>query len=420
MVVYTNLKKCRICGSEELIEVVKIDDQYLSPTFVKSNENNPLVKIKIPHTLVLCQECGLLQLKETTNPDLLYKQYFYRSGTSDTMRKDLRNVVNDVMGRVELEDGDYVLDIGANDCTMISYFPDKLNRCGVEPAENIDWSHIDKSIKIINDYFNENSLVAHGTLNSVKIFTSCAMFYDIDDPDSFVSTVKKYLHKDGVWCIQLSYLPAMLRNINFYDICNEHLEYYCLQTLQNLMSRHGLEIYDAEENNVNGGSVRVMVFHKNSKMKGTVRLSNLLQIEKEMNLDKKETYISFHNKILDMKSKIRDTIGAEIKKGNLVIGLGASTKGNMLLQMFDMGKETIPFISERNSEKVGLRTLGTDIELISEEAARKMKPTYMLVLPWYFKEEIVEREREYLKNGGKLLIPMPYPHIVHKDGEVIL
>ena len=186
------------------------------------------------------------------------------------------------------------------------------------------------------------------------------------------------------------------------------------------MSRHDLEIYDASENDVNGGSIRIMIKHKLSKTKKTVRLSNLLQIESEMNLDREETYKSFHKKILDMKEKIKSTIGSETKNGNLVIGLGASTKGNMLLQTFNIGKETIQYISERNPDKVGLRTLGTDIELISEEQARAMNPTYMLVLPWYFKNEIVKREREYLENGGKLLIPMPYPHIVHKDGETIL
>ena len=420
MKVFKNLQNCRVCNSKNLTEVVKIDDQYLSPTFVKSNEGNPLSKIKVPHTLMLCRECNLLQLKETVDPDLLYKNYFYRSAVSDTMRKDLGDVVSDVLSRVELQDGDYVLDIGANDCTMISYFPDNLKRCGIEPAENIDWQHVDSSIKIVNDYFNDRSISKATNGNKVKVFTSCAMFYDLDDPNSFVNTMKQNLHEEGVICIQLSYLPAMLKNINFYDICNEHLEYYSLTTLQNLMSRHDLEIYDASENDVNGGSIRIMIKHKLSKTKKTVRLSNLLQIESEMNLDREETYKSFHKKILDMKEKIKSTIGSETKNGNLVIGLGASTKGNMLLQTFNIGKETIQYISERNPDKVGLRTLGTDIELISEEQARAMNPTYMLVLPWYFKNEIVKREREYLENGGKLLIPMPYPHIVHKDGETIL
>jgi len=417
---YKNIKNCRVCNSEDLAEVVKIEDQYLSPTFVKSNVDNPLSKIRVPHTLVLCGSCGLLQLKETVDPDLLYKQYFYRSAVSDTMRRDLREVVDDVLSRVDLEEGDVIVDIGANDCTMVSWFPDECVRIAVEPAENIDWRNVDPSITIVNDYFSGESISPALDGRKVKIFTSCAMFYDLDDPNNFVADIKNSLDKEGIYCIQLSYLPAMLRNINFYDICNEHLEYYSLHTLNRLMNRHGLDIVDAKENEVNGGSVRVMITHMERGLVKSKNFNDLVDIEKSMNLSDKQTYINFHEKILDLKTKIKRTIGEEVKSGNFVIGLGASTKGNMLLQLFGIGKETIPYISERNPDKVGLKTLGTDIELISEAQARELNPSCMLVLPWYFKNEIVARERKYIQDGGKLLFPMPYPHIVHKDGETNL
>jgi NDP-4-keto-2,6-dideoxyhexose 3-C-methyltransferase len=415
-----------VCGSADLTEVVSIEEQYLSPTFVETNKDNPLADIRVPQTLVLCDRsnntnaCGLLQLKETVEPDYLYREYFYRSSVSDTMRKDLKNVVDDVIERVHLEDNDIVVDVGANDCTMIGYFPSVLTRIGVEPAQNISWEGVAPSIKIVNNYFSQDVLSGVLEDKKVKIFTSCAMFYDLDDPNSFVSDVKSLLHEEGVWCIQLSYLPLMLKNINFYDICNEHLEYYSLHTLNYLMKQNGLEIFDAAENDVNGGSVRVMITHLERKIEKTAGFKELIDIEKQMNLFDKKTYIDFHEEILNLKNKIKDTIGVELKNGNTVLGLGASTKGNMLLQLFGIGKETIPYISERNPEKVGLKTLGTDIELISEERAREINPSYMLVLPWYFKSEIVAREKEYILNGGKLLFPMPYPHVVHKDGETKL
>jgi len=424
--VHKNIQHCRVCGSADLTEVVSIEEQYLSPTFVETNENNPLADIRVPQTLVLCDRsnntnaCGLLQLKETVEPDYLYREYFYRSSVSDTMRKDLKNVVDDVVERVHLEDNDIVVDIGANDCTMIGYFPSDLTRIGVEPAQNISWEGVAPSIKIVNNYFSQDVLSGILEDKKVKIFTSCAMFYDLDDPNSFVSDVKSLLHEEGVWCIQLSYLPLMLKNINFYDICNEHLEYYSLHTLNYLMKQNGLEIFDAAENDVNGGSIRVMITHLDRKIEKTDSFKELIDIEKTMNLFDKKTYTDFHEEILSLKNKIKNTIGVEIKNGNTVLGLGASTKGNMLLQLFGIGKETIPYISERNPEKVGLKTLGTDIELISEERARELNPSYMLVLPWYFKSEIVAREKEYILNGGKLLFPMPYPHVVHKDGETKL
>tara|TARA_Y100001968_G_C19388476_1_gene734216 strand:- start:104 stop:1360 length:1257 start_codon:yes stop_codon:yes gene_type:complete len=418
MNIYSEIKECRVCKSEKLKDVFRIDDQYLSPTFVKENQSD-LSKIKIPHTLILCENCNLLQLRETVNPDILYKKYFYRSSVSDTMRSDLKDVVDDIQGHVNLSHGDCIVDIGANDCTMISYFSENLSRYAIEPAENINWDNVDPSIKIVNDYFTENSLLKCNLANKVKVFSSCAMFYDLEEPNSFVEIIKKYLHEEGVFCIQLSYLPSMIKNINFYDICNEHLEYYSLHTLNNLMSNNGLEIYHAEENDVNGGSIRVMISHKEANKRKSKIYMDLVNKEKLMQLDKIETYKNFHQKIISMKEKVLMAIHNEMKEG-LVIGLGASTKGNMLMQTFGLTKKEIPYISERNPDKVGLRTLGTDIELIAESAARKMSPKMMLVFPWYFKKEIIDRESDYIKSGGKLLIPMPYPHIISFKGEEIL
>ena len=425
---YKNIEACRICGSTNLTEVIHIEDQYLSPTFVTTNVDNPLADIRVPQTLVLCVKddsangCGLLQLKETVDPDLLYREYFYRSAVSDTMRKDLQDVVDDVMSseQVVAHDNDVVLDIGANDCTMLSYFPESLTRIGVEPAKNIDWEHVPDSINIINDYFSHNAIKEALGNRKVKILTCCAMFYDLDEPNGFVADVKDSLDPQGIWCIQLSYLPSMLKNINFYDICNEHLEYYSLHTLSNLMERHGLSVFDATTNHVNGGSARVFITHSERGAPATERLRALYAMEETLDLNNVQTYYDFKAQIDELKDKVKSIMLSEINQGKLVLGLGASTKGNMLLQLFDIGRETLPYISERNPEKVGLKTLGTDIELISEERARELNPGCMLVLPWYFKDEIVKREKEYLDNGGKLLFPMPYPHVVHKDGETKL
>lgn len=421
---YNNIEKCRVCNSTELTEVIKIKPQFLSPTFVKSNENNELSKIKVPLTVLLCEEqkggCGLVQLKETVNPDVLYRDYFYRSGVNDMMRVDLKKVVDKIQEKVELKEGDVVVDIGANDCTMINYFPENTMRIGVEPAKNIDWKDVDKSIKIVNDYFSESSIKPTIKDKKVKVFTCCAMFYDLDDPNTFVSEVKSLLAEDGVWGIQLSYVFEMIKNLNFYDICHEHLEYYSLQTLSNLMKRHGLKIFDAEINKVNGGSLLVFITHEENNVEQSESMKKILQDENEMDLYNSETYKKFYHKMEELSSKVRGYVENEISKGKKVIGLGASTKGNVLLQFFGIDKNMIPYISERNPMKVGLYTMGSDVELISEERARGLKPSCMLVLPWYFKKEIVEREQEYIKNGGKLLFPMPYPHLITSNGEVNL
>ena len=421
------LEECKVCGSKELTEVIHLDPQHLSATFVKDNETVDVAKIKVPLTLVLCDvsknssNCGLLQLKEEVDPDLLYRQYFYRSAASDTMRNDLKNVIADISSRLPLKKGDIVVDIGANDCTTINFYAPDLTRVGIEPAKNINWSHVDPSITILNDYFSKDVFTKKFETQKAQAIGCNAMFYDVSNPNKFVQDVRDILDTDGLWCVQLSYLPLMFDNVNFYDICHEHLAYYSLKTLMTLMKRNGLEIVDASTNQVNGGSIRIFVSHEGSKKHGTEagrkNLESFLQIEKKMNLEGTQIYKDYGTTIQELGDKVRNYVVAELKKNNKVMGLGASTKGNVLLQFFGLTKAMMPYISERNPDKVGLRTLGTDFELISEEAARKMNPSCMLVLPWYFKDEIVKREKKYIDDGGTLLIPMPYAHIVTKTGE---
>src|SRR3989344_6359634 len=230
------VKKCRVCYSANLTPVVRIKPQFIASTFVRSNKDNPKAKIKIPMTLILCGKCGLLELKETVNPDLLYESYFYRSNVSNTMKRDLQNVVDDVLSQAKPKKGDYVLDIGCNDGLMLTMFSKELKGVGIDTAKNIDWSNLDKSITIVNDYFPSKKLTRY----KFKIITTTAMFYDLDDPNTAVSQIKKILAKEGVLCIQVSYLYDTIRDMNFYDICHEHLEYYSLKTLSYLMEKNGM------------------------------------------------------------------------------------------------------------------------------------------------------------------------------------
>lgn len=410
---YKNIVACRICRSKKLTSVVKIKPQYIASTFVKTNKDNPKAKIKIPMTLLLCRNCGLAQLKETVEPDFLYESYFYRSSVNNTMNRDLREVVADVTSRVELKPGNGVLDIGCNDGLMLTFFKDSLRRVGIDPAKNIDWSGLPKSIEIVNDYFPSKKLLGQ----KFKIITTTAMFYDLDDPNKAVQDIKKLLDKDGVLCIQVSYLYDTIRDMNFYDICHEHLEYYSLKTLMYLIKKNGMEVFDASTNNVNGGSIRILAAHKEAKRPKSENLEYILLREQVFLLEDPRTYKIFSKLISMSARRAKDYIK---KQSGLVIGLGASTKGNVLLQLCEIDKKMLPFISERNPFKVGLRTLGTDMLLISEDDARRKNPTCIFVIPWNFKAEIVAREKEYLEKGGKMLFIMPYPYVLSKDGETRL
>jgi hypothetical protein len=425
------LQCCKICGSEALTDVISIAPQFLSPTFTRDNAaEGELAKIQVPLTMTLCDRarnpdgCGLLQLREEVEADLLYRRYFYRSATSDMMRNDLNDVIRDICSRVDLKPNDIVVDIGANDCTTLAFYPSHLRRVGYEPARNIDWSGADPSITIINDYFSAGPFHERFKGNKARAVGCNAMFYDLPDPNSFTADVKSILATDGIWCIQLSYLALMLTNMNFYDICHEHLSYYSLAALQTLMKRHGLAVFDASTNGVNGGSLRAFVTHAENRKafteQGARNLAALAENEGKLKLEDAETFRAYYRQIAALAERVSGFVDDEIGKGGKVFGLGASTKGNVLLQFFGITRDKMPYISERNPEKVGLRTLGTDFELISEQRARDLSPSCMLVLPWYFKNEIVARERDYLQGGGKLLFPMPYAHVVTNDGEIRL
>ena len=415
---YKNISKCRICGNEELKEVLNLGEQYLSSSFVKSNDLvDEATKTRVPLTLLLCDTCGLVQLRETVDRDLMYRSYFYRSGVNPMMRDALADVTRNIKAHSKLKDGDSILDIGCNDGTMLTYFPITMRRIGMDPAQNINRHALDSSITIIEDYFSAEKASAANSGGSFQSVSSVAMFYDLDDPNAFVSEVKSVLAPGGTWCVQLSYLATTMQTMNFYDICHEHLLYYSLRTLKFLMEKHGLKIIDASLNEVNGGSLRFFAVHADDSRAASPAFREIEKAEESLGLAEPVTYERFNASIQDLKRVTLAFIDAERKNGGLVVGLGASTKGNVLLQYFGITKEQLPVISDRYAEKVGLRTLGTDIRVVSEEEARDMKPSAMLVLIWFFKEELLKRERQYLDDGGKLFFPMPYPHVVTKDGE---
>jgi len=421
-----HLKKCKICGNTDLRKIIQLNKQYISATFVKSNKDNSLSKIRSPLTLVLCSKkknrnsCGHLQLREIINPDLLYRKYFYRSATNDTMRKDLKDVVVQVQKLVKLYSGDAIVDIGSNDCTLLNYYNKKYNLFGFEPARNIKFIDKGKDIKIFKNYFNSGDFLKKVD-KKAKIITSCAMFYDLPDPKKFVKDIEKILHEDGIWCVQISYLLSMLKFSNFYDICHEHLSYYSLHTFEKLLSNFNLKCFYAETNSVNGASIRLFVCKKDNRKYDLKRFMNpmnkLRKMEKAFKLDKEETFINFQKDIDKLKNKTNKFVDRIIKKGGTVLALGASTKGNILLQHFGLNKSKIPFISDKNPDKVGLRCLGSDIELISEQLARRINPDAFIVLPWAFKKEIIKREKNYINHGGTLMFPLPFPHVITKKGE---
>jgi len=414
-----NLKiheNCRVCGSNNLVPIISLGSQCLI-NFTDSSDTVPTA----PLELLFCDKknsgCGLLQLKHTVPSDLLYRKFWYRSGINQSMRDALQEITNSIETIVPLQPNDIVLDIGSNDSTLLrSYKTDGLRLIGFEPAENLMTEANVGTTKIINNFFNYNEFNENFANEQAKIITSISMFYDLEEPNKFVEDIVKILDEDGIWIIQMNYLVTMLENNAFDNIVHEHLEYYSLNSLEYLLSKHNLEVFDVSKNNLNGGSIRTYVKHKNcDKYQITKRVQEMRNNEKKLELETSKPYIDFSNRIQKLKNETYEFINNETKNGKKVYVYGASTRGNTLLQYYNLDSKLIKAAAERNPEKWGKKIVGSNIPIISEEQARNKNPDYFLILPWYFIDEFLEREKNYLDSGGKFIIPLPEFKLVTKS-----
>ena len=413
----TELKKCRVCENEQLLEILSLGNQLI----VNFADSGNTEGISAPLNLVLCPKCGLLQLKYTVARDLMYRKYWYKSSMSVLMRKYLNDVVKSATNFISLNPEDIVLDIGANDGTLLQqYLSPDLVRVGFEPSDLYRYN-TDSSIVMINDYFNHDEYSRNFGSKKAKIITCIAMFYDLDDPNVFVRDITMCLQEDGLWIIQMNYLGSMLDGNTFDNISHEHLEYYSLHTLQYLLNLHGLEIVKAELNEVNGGSIRAYVMFKDRK--NTVHaadydsVSSILENEKEKGLMSLQTYILFMDRINEIGRKLINFMKNEKQHGKKFCIYGASTRGFVILQYFKIGSYLIDYAVDKNSEKWGKSIIGTGIKIFGPNKIYDSNPDYLFLLPYHLAEEIRGQESRYLDNGGKILVPIPEPALISSSGK---
>lgn len=418
------IKKCRVCGSKDIEPILSLGDLYVSDFLEEGSENQAK---KAPLELVLCHAkyggCGLLQLRHTFSHESFYRNYWYRSGVNKTMVEELGDIAAKAENIAPLKIGDFVLDIGSNDSTLLrSYKTSGLNTVGFEPAINIVEKYgREGNVEVIDDFFNYPAWQKEFGKKKAKVITAIAMFYDLDDPNAFVADVVKCLDKGGLFIIQMMYLPSFLERNAFDGICHEHLEYYSLFSLENLLRRHGLEVFGVELRDINEGSFRAYIRHKDGG--NGLRVSpgaeecvrKMRKEEASLGLGDRKAYDDFVSRVNAIRAKTKSFIEKEVAAGKKVYVYGASTKGNTLLQYFGLDKRLIVAAAERNPDKWGKRTVGTNIPIVSEEEARKAKPDYFLVLPWHFLKEFVEREREFLDGGGEFIVPLPEFKVVGRQ-----
>jgi len=416
---HTVIEKCRICGNPNLVSILHLGEQVLTGVFPRSKEQiftaGPLELVKC-HSAHGEEVCNLVQLRCSFPSSEMYGQnYGYRSGLNQSMVEHLRSKVAQIQKIVSLDSGDIILDIGSNDSTLLQSYPvDRgLRLIGIDPT-GIKFSQFyPPHIELVPTFFSAQAVQAHVGTQKVKVITSIAMFYDLENPMDFVAQIADVLAEDGIWVFEQSYMPTMLA-VNAYDtICHEHLEYYGLKQVKWLLDRAGLQILDVELNQVNGGSFSVTAARQESTLRPNKKaVDAILANESELSLDTLTPYTFFRERIFEHANALVSLIRSLKASGQLVLGYGASTKGNVILQLCGLTADDIPYFAEVNPDKFGSYTPGTLIPIISETEARVMQPDYFLVMPWHFRENLINRERAYLHQGGKLIFPLPVLEIV--------
>ena len=409
---YRAIEECRVGGGSNLLSVLNLGMQALTGVFPKS----PGETIgEGPLELVWSPQSGLLQLKHSFQPSEMYgDNYGYRSGLNQSMVDHLTHKVRQLERLVHLGDGDAVLDIGSNDSTLLRAYEKKgVERIGIDPTGNKFRAFYPPEVKLVPDFFS-GAAYRSVTQQPAKIITSIAMFYDLDLPIAFAREVASVLADNGIWHFEQSYMPSMLR-LNSYDtICHEHLEYYSLQVVEKILAAADMKIVDVAMNNVNGGSFAVTaakIANKSIRANRAV-IEWMLGQEDRMGLGSPKPFRDFEERVYRHRDDLTRLIRSLTADGKKILGYGASTKGNVVLQFCGLGPTDIPAIAEVNVEKFGRVTPGTHIPIISEDEAKSMKPDYFLVLPWHFKDGILRREKEYLAGGGKFIFPFPEIEIV--------
>lgn len=415
---YAKTVKCRVCGNSSLIPILDLGEQALTGRFPRQGEPDPPVA---PLQLLICDTgaasdaCGLVQMAHTCDLEQMYgASYGYRSSITKTMVNHLHATGNRMMSMAGLKPGDWVLEIGSNDGTMQHHLAGRgFNLVAIDPSAAKFAENYPKDSRLVVDFFSKKAVETVNQGNTFRAILSIAMFYDLDNPFAFMTEAKQLLAKDGVWCFEQSYLPALYRSLCYDTICHEHLCYYSLTQIEWMAKRCGLRLLDVDMNDINGGSFVVFVCHDDAPhVSKSARLAHVLAAEKRMNLGAVEKWHEFARNVRFHRARIRGFLEDARAAGDLVLGLGASTKGNVMLQYAGIDTTLMPAIGERDLRKVGMRAPRTNIPIISEDDARAMKPRNFVVFPWHFRDEIISRERAFLDGGGRLVFPLPRFEVV--------
>ncbi|MDB2472670.1 class I SAM-dependent methyltransferase [Amylibacter sp.] len=408
----TIVKNCRICGGDKFEEIMSLGDQALTGVFPANKEE---VVTSGPVDLIRCSEtngCGLVQLRQSYDLTEMYgSNYGYRSSLNASMVKHLHTKIDKILSLDLLKKGDLIIDIGSNDATSLKRYPQgDFRLVGIDPTGIKFSEYYPPEIKLIPEFFSADA-VKKGTGGAkAKVITSFSMFYDLEDPVGFSREIEGALDDDGIWIFEQSYLPAMLETNSFDTICHEHIDFYSLRQIHIILKAADLKVIDVEFNDVNGGSFSVTAAKTTSTHQPNLKSIQVIDSkEKALGLEDSNAYKAFFDRVKSAQSEFMTFLIEAKERGDTVSGLGASTKGNVLLQYYGITQDLIKEIGEVNGDKFGCYTPGTLIPLIDEQSVLDSNPDYLVVLPWHFRKFFLSLPS--LK-GRKLVFPLPNFEIV--------
>lgn len=402
---------CRNCKSKKFKKIVALGDQCISSVFPDKKKK---FNKKYPLDLYKCIKCDLVQLSKIPPLKDMYGQtYGYRTSLSPLMINHMKQKFLNIKRLNFLKKGSNILDIGSNDGTFLNFFSkEKINCYGMDPSAKKFLKHYNKKINVIVDFFSKKNFENKFKDKKFELITSFAMFYDIEDPNSFCKDISSLLSINGYWILEFSYLPLLLKNLTYDQICHEHVTYYSLNTFIKVISKNNLRLVDFSFNEINGGSIEIICCKKNSKIKSKKnKITKQLKFESKIDTD---AYKRFNNRIENTKKTINTFLELN-NKNNKIIGYGASTKGNIVLNHCEINSKKLKYICDANPYKFNRYTPGSLIKIISKKKMRALKPKYLLVLIWSFRSEVILQELKFIKSGGKLIFHLPSFHIIDKS-----
>jgi len=404
---FSEIEACRLCKSSDLELFLDLGEQPYSGIFPnKEDKDLPIGQLKL---LQCRQGCGLIQMASNFDLDEMYgENYGYRSGLNSSMVEHLKKRAVYAVKIADLKPNDLVVDIGANDGTSLGFFNENYNTLGFDPSAEKFKSYIPDGVDIVFDFFSEDLFKKVSVKSKAKLITSYSMFYDLPDPLGFAKAVYNCLDEDGIWITEQSYILNMV-DANSYDtICHEHLEYYGLEQILYLSTKVGFDIIDLDFNDINGGSF-VVTFKKSDASFVCSKFLKYLKLEQDRNIKTKEFATQFFNRIKKSRKELISFL-ENCKNKNKTVGiLGASTKGNVILNYCNISAHDIPFVGEVNMDKIGKFTPGSKIPIITEEDILSKNLDYYLILPWHLKSFFISNKKFNNKN---LVFPLPNIEII--------